>query len=606
MKKSDKGYQAEVTNYLYDRQNVILETDASDNIKARYVKGINYIAKADAAGKESYFLYNGHGDVVQTVDAAGTVQNQYDYDIWGNPTLTVETTNNAIRYTGEFYDEETGLYYLRARYYDPYLGRFTTEDSYWGEADSPLSLNLYTYCENDPIQYTDPTGHLSEWNKQNLSKEQQKQVEQCGKDYYEALAKGDRAGMDRAHNNAEAVRNQNRNENEYGTVDGNTLTKPSSGGGSSSSSGSSGKSSGSSSSSSSGSSNKTTTEQPKQSPKPKEMEESSLSTKGVNVQNPNSSFSSFFVNLLNENDLVAFSPDTFPKTTTSTVNKTTLIVDGQPINCSVFCGEILADPMEVAKAIYQDYTKYELAGKQIQLPKGKANIKEIAKALKVEDTLSIWEDKDGKHAVIQSDMKNQAVQVTRTGDTIKVVAYADIQGDAEYDKFENGKTYHELAVNGFKLWNGDYIVDGRKVIVNVHIIDRDKNEEKDVNGNPYNPGQQWLTVNIVNGEFNPGSNVDTGIDNNGKFKEWGVNNTGIMTLNMAEINGFSNGVKPATTLAIVAAHEFGHVLGIDDTYRDDNKKRDEAKVTSEVPYYDMMRSGTVINNKKTSDKFIYN
>jgi RHS repeat-associated protein len=160
VKKSDKGYQAEVTNYLYDRQNVILETDASSNVKARYIKGINYISKADAAGKESYFLYNGHGDVVQTVDAAGTVQNQYDYDIWGNPTLTVETTSNAIRYTGEFYDEETGLYYLRARYYDPNLGRFTIEDSYWGEDNNPLSLNLYTYCHNDPVNFIDPSGHL--------------------------------------------------------------------------------------------------------------------------------------------------------------------------------------------------------------------------------------------------------------------------------------------------------------------------------------------------------------------------------------------------------------------------------------------------------------
>ncbi len=161
VKKSDKGYTTEVTNYLYDRQNVILETDASTNVKARYIKGINYIAKADAAGNESYYLYNGHGDVVQTVDAAGVVQNQYDYDIWGTPTLTVETTGNAIRYTGEFYDEETGLYYLRARYYDPNLGRFTTEDSYWGEDNNPLSLNLYTYCMNDPIQYVDPTGHMT-------------------------------------------------------------------------------------------------------------------------------------------------------------------------------------------------------------------------------------------------------------------------------------------------------------------------------------------------------------------------------------------------------------------------------------------------------------
>lgn len=82
-----------------------------------------------------------------------------DYDIWGNPSLTVETTSNAIRYTGEFYDEEAGLYYLRTRYYDPYLGRFTTEDSYWGEDNSPLSLNRYTYTHNDPVNYTDPSGY---------------------------------------------------------------------------------------------------------------------------------------------------------------------------------------------------------------------------------------------------------------------------------------------------------------------------------------------------------------------------------------------------------------------------------------------------------------
>lgn len=159
IKRSDNGYAAEVTNYLYDRQNVILETDANSNIKARYVKGINYISKADGSGKTSYFLFNGHGDVVQAVDEAGTVLNQYEYDIWGNPVLTIETVENAIRYAGEYLDAETGLYYLRARYYDPYIGRFITEDSYWGEDKNPLSLNLYTYAHNDPIQYIDPTGH---------------------------------------------------------------------------------------------------------------------------------------------------------------------------------------------------------------------------------------------------------------------------------------------------------------------------------------------------------------------------------------------------------------------------------------------------------------
>jgi RHS repeat-associated protein len=71
----------------------------------------------------------------------------------------VETAECAKRYAGEFYDSATGLYYLRARYYDSEIGRFISEDSYTGEKNDPLSLNLYTYCVNNPIMYTDPSGH---------------------------------------------------------------------------------------------------------------------------------------------------------------------------------------------------------------------------------------------------------------------------------------------------------------------------------------------------------------------------------------------------------------------------------------------------------------
>jgi RHS repeat-associated protein len=104
-------------------------------------------------------LFNGHGDVVQTATADGTVENSYDYDIFGNATLTIEVYSNAIRYGSEYFDNETGLYYLRARYYDSYQGRFISEDSFMGNEDDPLSLNLYTYGENDPIMYSDPSGH---------------------------------------------------------------------------------------------------------------------------------------------------------------------------------------------------------------------------------------------------------------------------------------------------------------------------------------------------------------------------------------------------------------------------------------------------------------
>jgi len=98
---------------------------------------------------------------VQTVSEAGTVENQYDYDIFGNPTLTIEVYAASIRYAGEFFDTETGLYYLRARYYDPYVGRFISEDTYEGKINDPLSLNRYTYAHNDPIMYVDPTGHAA-------------------------------------------------------------------------------------------------------------------------------------------------------------------------------------------------------------------------------------------------------------------------------------------------------------------------------------------------------------------------------------------------------------------------------------------------------------
>ena len=62
-----------------------------------------------------------------------------------------EQVHNRFRYTGEQYDPLTGQYYLRARYYNPVIARFTQEDTYYGDG-----LNLYTYCQNNPILYHDP------------------------------------------------------------------------------------------------------------------------------------------------------------------------------------------------------------------------------------------------------------------------------------------------------------------------------------------------------------------------------------------------------------------------------------------------------------------
>ncbi|MGG1475210.1 RHS repeat-associated core domain-containing protein, partial [Brevibacillus agri] len=73
-----------------------------------------------------------------------------------------ETMMNPFAYAGEMYDKESGFYYLRARYYDPKMGRFVSEDTVKGQVDNPLSLNRYTYVENNPLRYVDPTGHIKD------------------------------------------------------------------------------------------------------------------------------------------------------------------------------------------------------------------------------------------------------------------------------------------------------------------------------------------------------------------------------------------------------------------------------------------------------------
>lgn len=219
VRKSENSYTPVVTNYLYDRGQVILETDASDSVTVRYTRGINYIGRLDAGNSHSLFLYNGHGDVVQTTAENGAVQNQYDYDIFGQPTLTVEQYSCAIRYAGEFYDNETGLYYLRARYYDPRNARFLSEDTYAGDPSDPLSLNLYTYCANNPILYIDPTGHIyTEWDRENGVNKAE--IDAATKAYKEAKTDAER---DDAHTRAENARNAVRSSNEKGTDAGYTV-----------------------------------------------------------------------------------------------------------------------------------------------------------------------------------------------------------------------------------------------------------------------------------------------------------------------------------------------------------------------------------------------
>lgn len=162
-----EGYRVEkqtggkTTRYLYEADKVILEVDEKGTQTAKNVYGLNLISRT-VDGEKLYYFYNGHADVTALMDPLGNLKATYYYDAFGNPVEQTGTANNPYRYAGYQYDEETGNYYLNARYYDPKIARFLTEDTYRGKANDPLSLNLYTYCLNNPIKYWDPTGHIVE------------------------------------------------------------------------------------------------------------------------------------------------------------------------------------------------------------------------------------------------------------------------------------------------------------------------------------------------------------------------------------------------------------------------------------------------------------
>ena len=100
-------------------------------------------------------MTDGHGDVRKLIDKAGTVVKEYAYDAFGNETEEAED-NNPFRYCGEYWDNESGLVYLRARYYDAGVGAFTQEDP------AKDGLNWYVYCGGNPVNFWDPTGTIRE------------------------------------------------------------------------------------------------------------------------------------------------------------------------------------------------------------------------------------------------------------------------------------------------------------------------------------------------------------------------------------------------------------------------------------------------------------
>ena len=166
--RAEMEENGQLVKFLYNEDREAVAEEESDGNVIRYIRGLGLIS-SDSEKAKTYYHYVSDeqgsvshiirgGDKESGVSEQGREQdrilNQYEYDAFGNTISCKEQVENRFRYTGEQYDPLTGQYYLRARYYNPVIARFTQEDTYYGDG-----LNLYAYCKNNPVVYYDPSGY---------------------------------------------------------------------------------------------------------------------------------------------------------------------------------------------------------------------------------------------------------------------------------------------------------------------------------------------------------------------------------------------------------------------------------------------------------------
>jgi RHS repeat-associated protein len=159
-RRIEKDVDGDTTTYVYDGGNVIAEYDDNGDLAGKYIHGARvdellcmiHVADSNAV---YYYHYDGLDSVVALSNSYGNSSYSYEYSAFGQPVGSDPNfTANPYLFTGRRFDYETGLYYYRARYYNPYIGRFLQTDP-MGYDDG---INWYVYCGNNPLNYIDPTG----------------------------------------------------------------------------------------------------------------------------------------------------------------------------------------------------------------------------------------------------------------------------------------------------------------------------------------------------------------------------------------------------------------------------------------------------------------
>ncbi|MBI3773082.1 MAG: RHS repeat-associated core domain-containing protein [Gammaproteobacteria bacterium] len=161
-----KTVNGQTTKYLtapvFGMNHVLMELDSNNSVTARHVYGDHEPLAEEIGGASQYLLPGGStGNITHALSSSAAVINEYRYDAFGSRTLVSGNTTTRHGYTGEEYDANTGLLYLRARYYDPQLGRFISVDPFLGRMAEPATQNRYVYVMNNPLSFVDPRGLAS-------------------------------------------------------------------------------------------------------------------------------------------------------------------------------------------------------------------------------------------------------------------------------------------------------------------------------------------------------------------------------------------------------------------------------------------------------------
>ena len=164
--RTQKSIDGVKTNYYYDSSNNLFALTQGSDTLFFYYDNSGEVMSVSCNGTMYFYIKDLQGDITEIVDKDGKAVAEYAYDAWGNMltedngTLTIGKLN-PFRYRSYVYDEETGLYYLQSRYYDPLTGRFLNADTNLNS--NILGLNAYIYCYNDSVNYLDRDGFQPIW-----------------------------------------------------------------------------------------------------------------------------------------------------------------------------------------------------------------------------------------------------------------------------------------------------------------------------------------------------------------------------------------------------------------------------------------------------------